>query len=143
VFSVNAIAFQNQFQTFATCGSDGVVTFWDKGESVSQSNHVFYFILFGWLDGGWRSCLFSLTQSLTLLLPFSLFTVDHKQRLKAFPAIQRTIPCAAFNAQGNLFAYASSYDWSQGSVVHAPGTPNEIYVHYTPEEEIKPKSKKR
>jgi mRNA export factor len=75
------------------------------------------------------------------LLSFS--SQDHKQRLKAFPAIQRAIPCAAFNAQGNLFAYASSYDWSQGSAVHAPGSPNEIYIHYTPEDEIKPKSKKR
>jgi mRNA export factor len=80
---------------------------------------------------------------------FSLLTTathysysDHKQRLKAFPAIQRTIPCAAFNAQGNLFAYASSYDWSKGSQHHTPGTPNEIYIHYTLEEEIKPKGKK-
>lgn len=31
VYSVNAIAFQNHFGTFATVGSDGVVNFWDKG----------------------------------------------------------------------------------------------------------------
>ena len=31
VYSVNAIAFHNQFGTFATVGSDGVVNFWDKG----------------------------------------------------------------------------------------------------------------
>jgi mRNA export factor len=31
VYSVNAIAFHNQFETFATAGSDGVVNFWDKG----------------------------------------------------------------------------------------------------------------
>ena len=97
VFSVNAIAFHNQFGTFATVGSDGVVNFWDK---------------------------------------------DNKQRLKGFNAIQRPIPCAAFNAQGNLFAYASSYDWSKGSQFHAPGTQNEIFIHYTPEDEIKPKGKK-
>jgi mRNA export factor len=83
---------------------------------------------------------YSLAHTTTFFYPLLL---DHKQRLKAFPAIQRTIPCAAFNAQGNLFAYASSYDWSQGSIVHSPGTPNEIYIHYTAEEEIKPKSKKR
>jgi mRNA export factor len=97
VYSVNAIAFNPNFGTFATVGSDGVVNFWDK---------------------------------------------DNKQRLKAFNAIQRTIPCAAFNAQGQLFAYGSSYDWSKGSTAHAPGTPNEIWIHYTPEEEIKPKGKK-
>jgi mRNA export factor len=32
VYSVNAIAFNNTFGTFATVGSDGVVTFWDKGK---------------------------------------------------------------------------------------------------------------
>ncbi|CAJ1953443.1 unnamed protein product [Cylindrotheca closterium] len=96
-FSVNAIAFNNQYGTFATCGADGVVNFWDK---------------------------------------------DNKQRLKGFNPIQRSIPCAAFNAQGNLFAYASSYDWSKGSGYHTPGSPNEIYIHYTPENEIKPKAKR-
>jgi mRNA export factor len=63
--------------------------------------------------------------------------------LKEFPAIQRTIPCAAFNARGNLFAYASSYDWSKGGQFHAPGTPNEIYIHYTPEEELNHQKKQK
>ena len=72
----------------------------------------------------------------------SFLLLDNKQRLKGFNPIQRSIPCAAFNAQGNLFAYASSYDWSKGSSFHAPGTPNEIYVHYTPDTEIKPKNKR-
>lgn len=31
VYSVNAICFHNQFGTFATVGSDGIVNFWDKG----------------------------------------------------------------------------------------------------------------
>jgi mRNA export factor len=65
---------------------------------------------------------------------------DNKQRLKGFPAINRTIPCATFNAQGNLFAYASSYDWSKGSAHVQPG--NEIYIHSVLEDEIKPKAKK-
>lgn len=67
---------------------------------------------------------------------------DNKQRLKGFPAIQRSIACANFNAQGNLFAYASSYDWSKGSSFHTQQTPDEIFVHYVPEDEIKPKNKK-
>jgi mRNA export factor len=95
VYSVNAIAFQNQFGTFATVGSDGVVNFWDK---------------------------------------------DNKQRLKGFNAIQRTITAAAFNGGGQMFAYASSYDWSKGSSNLQPG--NEIFIHYVHEDEIKPKSKK-
>ncbi|KAG7368738.1 WD repeat-containing protein [Nitzschia inconspicua] len=98
VYSVNAIAFQQQFGTFATVGSDGVVTFWDK---------------------------------------------DNKQRLKAFNPIRSTIPCAAFNMQGTLFAYACSYDWSKGSAYYAPGTANEIFIHPTPEDEIKPKGSRK
>ena len=95
VYAVNGIAFQKQFGTFATFGSDGVVNFWDK---------------------------------------------DNKQRLKGFSAIQRTIPCAAFSEQGNLFAYASSYDWSKGSMHLQPG--NEIFIHVVVEDEIRPKNKK-
>jgi len=67
---------------------------------------------------------------------------DNKQRLKGFPAINRTIPCAAFNAQGNMFAYASSYDWSKGSQFGSPNSQNEIFLHYVAEDEIKPKGKK-
>ncbi|KAL7447206.1 hypothetical protein ACHAXM_011198 [Skeletonema potamos] len=67
---------------------------------------------------------------------------DNKQRLKGFPAIHRTITCAEFNPQGNMFAYASSYDWSKGSSHHAPNTPNDIFVHYVQDDEIKPKGKK-
>jgi len=95
VYSVNAIAFQKGFGTFATVGADGVVNFWDK---------------------------------------------DNKQRLKGFEKTKRTISCAAFNTPGNLFAYGSSYDWSNGSMHLQEG--NEIIVHAVPEAEIRPKSKK-
>jgi len=68
----------------------------------------------------------------------------NKQRLKGFDPIHRTITCACFNAPGNLFAYASSYDWSKGSSFYTPNTPNqnEIFVHAVKEDEIKPKGKK-
>ena len=33
VYAVNAICFQTQFGTFATCGSDGIINFWDKDNS--------------------------------------------------------------------------------------------------------------
>jgi len=96
VFAVNAIAF-HPIGTFATCGADGVISFWDK---------------------------------------------DNKQKLKGFESKGKPISCAGFNAQGNLFAYGASYDWSKGSQFHAPGTSNEIYIHYTAEAEIKPKKKR-
>lgn len=67
---------------------------------------------------------------------------DNKQRLKGFPAIHRTITSASFSAQGNMFAYSSSYDWSKGSAHYVPGTPNEIWIHAVAEDEIKPKGKK-
>jgi mRNA export factor len=90
VYSVNSIVFQQQFGTFATVGSDGVVNFWDK---------------------------------------------DNKQRLKGFNPLGRTVSCAAFNAQGNLFAYGISYDWSKGSMHVTPG--NEIFIHNVLEDENK------
>lgn len=68
---------------------------------------------------------------------------DNKQRLKGFPPIQRSISCAAFNAQGNMFAYSSSYDWSKGASFHQPQTLDEIWVHCVTEEEIKPKNKSK
>ena len=42
VYSVNCIAFQNTYGTFATVGSDGVVTFWDKGELLLGLFLFFY-----------------------------------------------------------------------------------------------------
>jgi mRNA export factor len=66
---------------------------------------------------------------------------DNKQRLKGFNAISRTISAAKFNAQGNMFAYASSYDWSQG--YRNPQEPgNDIFVHNVLDEEVRPKNKK-
>jgi mRNA export factor len=72
----------------------------------------------------------------------SFWDKDNKQRLKGFEPINRTISCACFNTPGNMFAYASSYDWSKGASAYAPGTPNEIFVHAVNEDEIKPKGKK-
>ena len=94
VYPVNAIAFHNHFGTFATCGGDGVVNFWDK---------------------------------------------DNKQRLKGFERLPRTVSAASFNQQGSMFAYALSYDWSQGSMNLQPG--NDIFVHHVLEDEIRPKNK--
>lgn len=98
VYAVNSISF-NPIGTFATCGADGVISFWDK---------------------------------------------DNKQKLKNFSSKGKPISCSSFNAQGNLFAYGSSYDWSKGSSFYSPNTPNanEIFIHLTGEEEIKPKKKR-
>ncbi|GMI45163.1 hypothetical protein TrCOL_g603 [Triparma columacea] len=70
---------------------------------------------------------------------------DSKQRLKVMDPVGEAITCANFNAQGNMFAYAKSYDWSKGSGGYggAGGGRNKICVHYTPEEEIKQRAKKK
>jgi mRNA export factor len=76
---------------------------------------------------------------LVCLFGNSFWDKDNKQRLKGFNAVERTISAAAFNAQGNMFAYASSYDWSKGSMHVQQG--NEILIHYVSDDEIRPKSK--
>lgn len=73
---------------------------------------------------------------------FSFWDKDNKQKLKGFQSKGKPISCANFNAQGNMFAYGASYDWSKGSSFYAQGTPNEIFIHYTTEDEIKPKKKR-
>jgi len=69
---------------------------------------------------------------------------DNKQRLKGFPAIKQSISCCNFNAQGNMFAYSSSYDWHKGSGCYAPNqNTNDIYIHYVLNEEIQPKASRK
>ena len=43
----------------------------------------------------------------------SFWDKDSKQRLKPFSNVNGTIPCTTFNRNGNIFAYAVSYDWSK------------------------------
>jgi mRNA export factor len=69
---------------------------------------------------------------------------DSKQRLKQFPSCGDTISCANFNAQGKIFAYAKSYEWSKGCEGYqgAGVAKNEIFLHYTVDEEIKQRKPK-
>eukprot|EP01095_Lingulamoeba_sp_RSL-Kostka_P011292 TRINITY_DN4257_c0_g1_i1.p1 TRINITY_DN4257_c0_g1~~TRINITY_DN4257_c0_g1_i1.p1 ORF type:complete len:352 (+),score=112.35 TRINITY_DN4257_c0_g1_i1:95-1150(+) len=99
IYSVNVLAFHNQFGTFATCGADGEFNFWDK---------------------------------------------DSKQRLKSFNRMNNSIPCASWNADGTIFSYAVSYDWSKGNQHYDENFQNNIFLHKTKEEEIRNrKGKKR
>lgn len=71
----------------------------------------------------------------------SFWDKDNKQRLKHFPSIDSPITCANFNVSGNLFAYSSSYDWYKGSSFYSPGTANDIFIHFTNDEEISRRKK--
>ena len=79
---------------------------------------------------------------------FNFWDKDSKQRLKQFPAppakMPQPIPCCAFNAAGNVFAYASSYDWSKGAQHYQANNPqaNKLFLHHTPANEIQPKRRK-
>ena len=66
-FAINSLAF-HRYGTFATTGSDGGFSFWDK---------------------------------------------DSKQRLKQFKKLPLPIVHSSFSPQGNIYAYAISYDWSK------------------------------
>lgn len=72
---------------------------------------------------------------------FCFWDKDAKQRLKTFPAVNCTIPATCFNKNGTIFAYAMSYDWSQGHMGNRPDYPNQIKLHATKDEEIKQKKK--
>jgi len=51
---------------------------------------------------------------------FSFWDKDARTKLKTSEQLDQPITCCCFNALGNIFAYASSYDWSKASVALLP-----------------------
>ncbi|KAF2759432.1 WD40 repeat-like protein [Pseudovirgaria hyperparasitica] len=76
---------------------------------------------------------------------FHFWDKDAKHRLKGYPEVGGTISATAFNRNGEIFAYAVSYDWSQGFQGNNPNYPNKIMLHPVGADECKPRpgSKKR
>ncbi|KAL0586942.1 hypothetical protein ABG067_003564 [Albugo candida] len=72
---------------------------------------------------------------------FTFWDKDARQKLKAFTKSQQSITCAKFNAVGDIYAYALSYDWSMGSEKYNPNQPSVIRLHNVLEQEIKQKKK--
>eukprot|EP00249_Psilotum_nudum_P015790 c25521_g1_i3 orf=521-1282(-) len=71
---------------------------------------------------------------------FNFWDKENKQRLKAMQRCNQPIPCSTFNADGSIFAYAVSYDWSKGAENYNPSTAkNYILLHAPQESEIKAK----
>ncbi|KAF8956159.1 hypothetical protein BDZ97DRAFT_1672007, partial [Flammula alnicola] len=54
----------------------------------------------------------------------------------AFDAAPAPIAATAFNRNGNIFAYAVSYDWSKGHSSNTPGIPNKVMLHSCKYEEV-------
>ncbi|KAF7731739.1 hypothetical protein EC973_008253 [Apophysomyces ossiformis] len=73
----------------------------------------------------------------------SFWDKDSKQRLKPFSNVNGTIPCAKFNRNGTIFAYAVSYDWSKGYKFALPTNTNKVFLHAVREEDVKPRAAKK
>lgn len=74
---------------------------------------------------------------------FHFWDKDAKHRLKGYPSVGGTIPCTAFNRNGNIFAYAISYDWSKGYQHNTPQLPIKVMLHPVNQDEVKPRPGQR
>ena len=74
---------------------------------------------------------------------FNIWDKDARQRLKGPTAVGGPIVATAFNRNGNIFAYAVSYDWSKGHQFNSSNYPNLVKLHATSDDEVKPKMQKR
>lgn len=119
VYPVNAIAF-NSRGTFATAGSDGVFNFWDKENKTRLKEYR--------PGTGCR-------QGQPAGAPAAAAGLGQPQQ----PAVAgpQTISCCAFNHGADLFAYATSYDYSRGDDPAMRALPNDIYLHPVTEAELK------
>ncbi|KNC46295.1 transducin family protein/WD-40 repeat family protein [Thecamonas trahens ATCC 50062] len=67
---------------------------------------------------------------------------DSRQRLKAFKQAQNSISASSFNRDGSIYAYAVSYDWSKGAASYKQNEGSWIYLHPTPDDEIRSRPRK-
>jgi mRNA export factor len=70
---------------------------------------------------------------------FHFWDKDAKHRLKGYPNVGGTISSTNFNRNGNIFAYAVSYDWSKGYSANTQQNPNKVMLHPVSQEEVKPR----
>jgi len=66
---------------------------------------------------------------------------DSKQRLKLFARMPQPITASGFNKDGNIYAYATGYDWSKGAEFWDKTKVPQIYLHGVTEAEIAPRDK--
>ena len=76
---------------------------------------------------------------------FHFWDKDAKHRLKGYPTVGGSITSTGFSHDGNVFAYAVSYDWSKGFQANTPQYPNKVMMHAVVNDECKPRptTKKR
>ncbi|KAG8513359.1 mRNA export factor, partial [Galemys pyrenaicus] len=71
---------------------------------------------------------------------FSFWDKDARTKLKTSEQLDQPISACCFNHNGNIFAYASSYDWSKGHEFYNPQKKNYIFLRNAAEE-LKPRNK--
>ena len=74
---------------------------------------------------------------------FHFWDKDAKHRLKGYPQVGGSITSTQFNKNGQIFAYAVSYDWSKGYQGNNPQYPNKVMLHPVAQEEVKPRQNAR
>ena len=76
---------------------------------------------------------------------FHFWDKDAKHRLKGYPEVGGSITATGFSRNGDIFAYAVSYDWSKGFSGNTPQYPIKIKLHPVIGDECKPRpgTKKR
>ena len=73
---------------------------------------------------------------------YNFWDKDSKQRLKAMQRCAAPIPTGAFSADGSIFAYAVSYDWSRGAEAHNAATAsNGVWLHAVGDADAKPRTR--
>lgn len=70
---------------------------------------------------------------------FHFWDKDAKHRLKGYPNVGGSITATNFNKNGNIFAYAMSYDWSKGYQGNTQTQPIKIMLHPVQQDECKPR----
>lgn len=70
---------------------------------------------------------------------FVFWDKENRQRLKAFNPCHYPVTVGKFNALGDMYAYAVSYDWSKGHEGNHQSLPKSVMVHRVQEAEVKPK----
>ncbi|KAK2194151.1 hypothetical protein NP493_2g14009 [Ridgeia piscesae] len=72
---------------------------------------------------------------------FSFWDKDARTKLKTSEQLDQPISSCGFNAQGNIFGYASSYDWSKGHEGYDAQKKPHLFLRSC-YEELKPSQKK-
>ncbi|KAJ8033266.1 mRNA export factor [Holothuria leucospilota] len=74
---------------------------------------------------------------------FSFWDKDSRTKLKTSDQMEQPITCCSFDAKGQIFGYAVSYDWSKGHEFFSTQKKNQIFLRANANEELRPRNRKR